>query len=223
MYKYVDHSKPPFVDISLPPAIILPIVQLVLLYGVELGIDFYLLYNERHFKKCISPKQLRIGMAISHILIPLIFTSSSPPLNMMFAAIPWFLATYSAYMPTEDLTLEKWIYTLFKVVIVDDELSNGESKIRYRGLSKFSLGLFKLAFMNIIVDPLLPRRLEYTLEYAWFNPISLIYTVIFGIKAYCLLAIVDIITGAEQALFAWNIIDLFDSPILSTSPRDFWR
>ena len=224
MYEYTDYSKPPFIDVTFPPAIILSKSTLLGLYTSVVAMDFYLLYHERQLKNYITPTQLRLGMAIIHSIIPMVFISNNPPLNIMFAAVPWFLATYSAHMPTEDLTLEKWICTLFRVTIKEDtNVINSNSSIRYKGISKFSLGLFKLAFMHTIIDPLLPHRSEYALNYAWFDPMSLFYTVLFGIKAYCMLSFVDIIMGIEQTLFAWNMVDLFESPVLSSSPRDFWR
>lgn len=220
---YVDHTRPPLIDISLPPAIVLPAATLIILYAVVLSIDFCLLYNERHLNKFITAKQLRIAMAIVHIIIPMIFISNHAPCNILFAAAPWFLASYSAHMSTEQLTIKKWMYTLFKVAIDDDEIMKNKTKIRCKGMSKISLGTLKLVFMQVFVNPLLPQHAEYALDYGWLHPMSLVYTVLFGIKAYCLLGAVDIFMGIEQTLFGWNMVDLFNSPIISLSPRDFWR
>jgi hypothetical protein len=223
---YIDYSRPPFIDISLPPAIVIPSLQLVTLYCIVLGIDFYLLRHEGHFNSVISPKQLRISMALIHTVIPMIFISKHPPFNILFAAVPWFMASYSAHMPTDQLTIKKYIHTLFKVTINDDDeeaLSHKTRRIRCKGVAKFSLGLFKFAFMRLFINPLLPHHAEYALDYAWFSPMSLIYTVLFGVKAYCMLGFVDLVMGIEMAVFAWNMVDLFNSPIIASSPRDFWR
>lgn len=220
---YVDHTKSPFIDISLPPAIILPVTLLASLYAGVLGLDFYLLRHERSFRKIISPTQLRIAMAIVHAVIPLVFVSDRPPLNVFLAAAPWLLATYTAAIPTENLTMEKWVQTLMQVTIEQRPEETDDRKIRYRGVAKISLSIFKLVFMHLFVDSLLPRHVESVLEYSWIHPVGIFYTFLFGLKAYCLLGVFDLLMGVEQTLFAWNMIDLFNSPIIASSPRDFWR
>jgi hypothetical protein len=154
----------------------------------------------------------------------MIYISSYPPANILFAAAPWFLASYSAHMPTKDLTVEKWARAIFKITI-DEQSANTTNpfKIRVQGLAKIALGIFKIAFMHLFIQPLLPHHAEYALDYAWLHPMSLIYTVLYGIKAYCMLGTVDVFMGTEQALFAWNMVQVFNSPILASSPRDFWR
>ncbi|KAG2234493.1 hypothetical protein INT48_004872 [Thamnidium elegans] len=219
---YVDHTKPPFIDISLPPAITLPVTLLVSLYAGVLGLDFYLLRHERLFRKVISPTQLRIAMAIVHAVIPLVFVCNRPPFNVFFAGAPWLLATYTAAIPTENLTMEKWVRTLMQVTIVQRPEGVDDRKIRYKGIAKISLAIFKLVFMHLFVDSLLPRHIEYVLEYSWIHPVGIFYTFLFGLKAYCLLGVIDLLMGVEQTLFAWNMIDLFNSPIIASSPRDFW-
>lgn len=220
---YVDHTRPPWVDIALPSAIILPAAELIALYAIVLCLDLTLLCHEQHLHKYITAKQLRIGMAIVHVVIPMIFISNHPPCNILFAGAPWFIASYSAHMPTDQLTLQKCVHALFKVTINDDETIKTKTKIRYKGIAKVSLGVSKLVFMKIIINSLLPHHADDALEYAWLHPMSLIYTVLFGIKAYCLLGAVDVFMGIEQVVFAWDLVDLFDSPIIATSPRDFWR
>ncbi|KAI8645080.1 hypothetical protein BD408DRAFT_412212 [Parasitella parasitica] len=219
---YVDHTKPPFIDIPLPPAIILPAYALILMYSIVATADFCLLRNERCLASFVTPKQLRIAMAIVHAIIPMVFISSHPPSNILFAAAPWFLASYSARIPTDQLSVEKYINTLFKITVDDGNSLVSESKVRTKGAAKIALGIFKIAFMHLMINPILPRHPDYALEYAWNSPMSMIYTVLFGVKAYCLLGAVDIFMGAEQLLFAWNMVTLFNSPILSASPRDFW-
>lgn len=224
LHMFVDHTQPPFIDITLPPAIVLPAFTLISLYVVVGAIDFFLLRNERHVASIMTPKQLRIGMAVVHILIPMVFITSYPPANVLLAATPWFLASYSAHMPTEELTLQRYVYTIFKITIDDDEhqpISN--TKVRVKGAAKMALGVFKIAFMHLMIDPLLPRHPDYALEYPWYSTASMMYTVLFGIKAYCMLGIVDVFMGLEQLLFAWNMVTVFNSPIIAYSPRDFWR
>jgi hypothetical protein len=69
--------------------------------------------------------------------------------------------------------------------------------------------------MNGVIDRTLPRRTEIALVYPWFSFASMIYTLLYGIKAYLMLGIVDIFMGAEQAITGWRMIYLFNSPIIS--------
>ncbi|KAI7904214.1 uncharacterized protein BX663DRAFT_431774 [Cokeromyces recurvatus] len=121
------------------------------------------------------------------------------------------------------MTFSEFIKSLFKIISVPDTNSMNNTQIRLKGLAKVSLGLLKMAVMHLMIDPLLPHRAEFALEYTWLHPLSLLYTLLYGIKAYCLLGAIDIFMGLEQTLFGWNMIPLFNSPILSSSPRDFWR
>ncbi|KAI9483833.1 MAG: hypothetical protein EXX96DRAFT_520448 [Benjaminiella poitrasii] len=216
---YVDHTRPPFIDIKLPPAIVTPAYISFLLYVFVLGIDFLLLSNERHLQ--ISPRRLRIVMTIVHVLIPLVFISPHPPCNVLFAAAPWFFAAYASHLPAEKMTIYDFIKSLFKIIIVPDSTMT-QTQIRIKGLAKIALGVLKFAFMQLCVNPVLPHRTEYALEYTWLHPMSLLYTLLYGIKAYCLLGVVDVFMGLEQVVFGWNMVTLFNSPIISSSPRDFW-
>lgn len=224
MFKYIDYSKPPFLEISLPPAIIIHAIPLTLLYALILGVEVYILSNEQHFKKYISSKQLRLAMATVHIAIPMIFITGNPPFDLLFATVPWFLASYTAYVATDQLSFVQWVQAMLEVVtITDDELSADKKKIRLKGLSKLSMGIFKIAVMHIVVNPLLPRRPEYALEYPWFSVESLFYTALFGIKAYLLLGLLQIYMSLCQIVLGITVVELFDSPIIASSPRDFWR
>lgn len=217
---YIDYTRLPFIDIPLPPAIILPAYKLIALYVIVALIDFFLL---RHNPSFVSSKQLRIVMSIYHIMIPMIFISSIPTLNILYAACPWFLASYSAHMSHEQLTFMNWCRSILAITIEDKEHQYTPTKIRLKGAAKVALGLFKIAFCRLIIDPVLPRHSEYALEYPWLHPYSMIYTVLYGVKGYCYLGVVDVFMGLEQLIFGWNMVNLFNSPILSSSPRDFWR
>lgn len=221
---YIDHSRPPFIDIALPEAHILPVHKLVLLYSISLLLDFLLLRNECLVSKVISPFQLRVAMGIYHAIIPMVYISSYPPANILFAAAPLFLASYSAQIPTKDLTVEKWANTILKITTNEQDTNTASpAKVRIQGMAKVALGIFKIAFMRLFIDPLLPHHPENALEYSWLHPMSLVYMVLYGTKSYCMLGMVDVFMGTEQALFAWNMVQLFNSPILASSPRDFWR
>ncbi|KAI8877521.1 hypothetical protein K501DRAFT_288347, partial [Backusella circina FSU 941] len=163
-------------------------------------------------------------MSVVHAIIPLVITSSSPPLNLLYAAAPWFLLSHTAHMPVEDLTLWTWIESLFNITM-DKKLDHqGDSsfKVRLDGVSKMCLGLAKLCFMYGVIDRMLPRRTEIALEYPWASGVSMMYTLLYGIKAYLMLGIIDIFMGLEQTITGWRMIYLFDIPIISYSPRDFW-
>ncbi|KAI8968535.1 hypothetical protein BDF20DRAFT_964692 [Mycotypha africana] len=234
---YVDYTKSPFIDIQLPSAIVVPSYFLIVLYSAILYADYYLFRYEHRLHHFVSPKQLRLVIIIYHILIPMIFVSKYPHYNLLFAAAPWFLAVYTASLPPEKLSFQNWIQEMINITIdktkdkttiqqqqqqEEESKLTRETRIRLKGLQKVALGFFKLAFMHVIVNPWLPTYGSDALEYAWLHPLSVIYTLLYGIKAYCFLGAIDIFMGAEQAIFSWDMVDLFDSPILSASPRDFW-
>lgn len=219
---YIDHSRPPFIDITLPPAIIVSPYQLTVLYSAVLFVDYYLLSNERSLR--LSTKHLRLVMTIYHIMIPLIFISNNQPLNIVFCGAPWFLAAYSAQIPSDKLTLQSWpdaMMALSREENTDEQYTL--TKIRLKGASVIALGIFKLVFDKLCVESLLPNHAEYALEYSWLNPMSWFYTFLFGLHAYCLLGTIEIFLGLQQLVCGWKMVEINNYPLLSTSQRDFWR
>ncbi|CAO3630180.1 unnamed protein product [Cunninghamella echinulata] len=103
---------------------------------------------------------------------------------------------------------------------------NQEGNVRLHGLAVVSRGLFKLLFIIAILDPyFLPTindDIRLALTYPWYHYITLYYNLCLGIKAYCLLGSVDVLLGFEQFISGVRFIDLFNSPLLASSPRDFW-
>ncbi|ORZ19427.1 hypothetical protein BCR42DRAFT_300161, partial [Absidia repens] len=98
--------------------------------------------------------------------------------------------------------------------------------VRLDGLAKVARGAFKLSLIYSILDPYglasVNDNLLLTLQDPWYHPCTLWYNLLLGIKAYCLLGAVDMFLGVEQAISGVRFIDVFHSPILSSSPRDFW-
>ncbi|KAI8356755.1 hypothetical protein EDC96DRAFT_515355 [Choanephora cucurbitarum] len=214
-----SYSASPFIEISLPPAYILPKPALISLY-ISLAIFDLILLRYQHV---VSPKAVRWCMVVIHILVPMIVISDNPPLNVLIAATPWFLATYTASMPSsENLTLIGWIKALLQIVIDREVEPKSDTLIRLGGLKKMALGIMKVSFLHLAVDPMLPEYTQEALAYPWTHPMSMFYTILFGVKGYCMLGVVDFFIGVEQTLFAWNLVSLFHSPILASSPRDFW-
>lgn len=212
-----DYTQPPLVDITLPSAFILSYSHLTILYLSSFVLDLILLRNQIRF----NPICVRVFIALFHASLPLIFISPSRLFNVFFIGIPWFFAVHAAYMPPNDLSPARFFKSLLKMTSIP---STAPTKvIRYRGAVNICLGILKLSFMALFIDPLLPQKPIFALYYAWFHPISLLYTVLYGIKVYCILGVVDIGLGVEQIVTGWEMIQLFDSPVLSTSPRDFWR
>ncbi|EIE86860.1 hypothetical protein RO3G_11571 [Rhizopus delemar RA 99-880] len=125
-------------------------------------------------------------------------------------------------MPIEQLTLAEWTNKVIKITSESSE-NMSVSSIRYRGAATCCLGVLKWSFMRLFLDPLLPHKPIFALYYPWFHPLSLIYTILYGVKAYCLLGAVNVFMGLEQVIMGWNMVQLFDSPIIASSPRDFWR
>ncbi|KAI8094983.1 uncharacterized protein B0P05DRAFT_461922 [Gilbertella persicaria] len=161
---------------------------------------------------------VRIGITAIHAAVPICIVSPHVPNNVAFAAIPWFLASYSAYLPTEQFTLKQWIQALYDTVVD----RTGQTSHAF-GLIKMARGLAKLVLLYVGVQPLLPTMPDAMLNYPWFSSESLSYTFLFGVKAYLVLGCADVTAGLAQALTGWRMVDMFDSPILATSPIDFWR
>lgn len=206
------HSSP-LLDIALPKPIVLPTIQLAGLYACMLGIDYVLLrYQNKLF---ISKNTLRVGMTVIHAIVPLAIVSPLQPNNVTFAAVPWFLASYSAYLPTENFTLTEWIKALYNT-IVDRTPTNSKTNVNVLGLVKTLRGIAKLAVLYFGVEPFLPTMPDDMLRYPWLSKESLLDTFLFGLKAYLVLGVVDTLTGLAQAATGWRMVDMFDSPLLST-------
>lgn len=213
-----EYAQPPFIDLALPPAIVLSHLQLIAFYTLSITLDVTLLKKQKELP--FTSKQLTVFLVLIRTLLPLIFISSNMLLNVLYAAVPWFLASYYTRLPVSQLSLSKAIQTL--VLITTEPTSLPLYKIRCRGAATCCLGILKWTFMLMFIDPLLPHRTVFALYYSWFHPMSLIYTLLYGIKAYCLLGAIDFCMGLEQVVFGLNMVSLFNSPILSISPRDFW-
>jgi hypothetical protein len=199
-------------DISLPKPIVIPTLQLTGLYACMLGIDYVLLRNQKKLV-FISKNTLRIGMTVVHAIVPLAIVSPLQPNNVTFAAVPWFLASYSAYLPTENFTLTGWLRALYST-IVDPDMNT--IHVHRLGLVKTMRGISKLAILYYGVEPLLPTMPDEMLKYAWLSKKSLTDTFLFGLKAYLILGIVDVTTGLAQLITGWRMVDMFDSPVLAT-------
>lgn len=199
-------------DISLPKPIVLPTLQLTGLYACMLGVDYVLLRNQN--KLFISKKTLRLGMTAVHAVVPLTIVSPLLPNNVTFAAVPWFLASYSAYLPTEKFTLTAWLGALYNTIVDAD--NTDIAHVHRLGLVKAVRGMTKLAVLYFGVEPLLPTMPDEMLAYGWFSKKSLSDTFLFGLKAYLILGVVDVTTGLAQAVTGWRMVDMFDSPLLAT-------
>ncbi|CEP12961.1 hypothetical protein [Parasitella parasitica] len=187
-----------------------------------LGIDYILLRYQN--KLYISKKTLGIGMTVIHAIVPLAVVSPLQPNNVAFAAVPWFLASYSAYLPTERFTLTEWIKALYGTIVDRTPIApGGKTNVNALGLLKTLRGVAKLVIMYFGIEPFLPTMPDDMLRHPWLSKKSLTDTFLFGLKAYLILGVVDIITGLIQAATGWRMVDMFDSPLLSTSPKDFWR
>ncbi|KAL9545243.1 hypothetical protein MBANPS3_007244 [Mucor bainieri] len=208
----------PLLDISLPTPIVLPTAQLAGLYACMLGIDYVLLRHQN--KLFISKKTLRAGMTIAHAIVPLAIVSPLQPNNVTFAAVPWFIASYSAYLPTDKFTLTEWIKALYNTIVDRSAIaSDSNTSINTLGLFKCLRGAAKLAALYFGVEPLLPTMPDDMLRYSWLSKESLLNTFLFGLKAYLVLGVVDVMTGLAQAVTGWRMVDMFDSPLLATSNR----
>ena len=185
----------------------------------------------------ISSIQLRVILAITHALIPQLIVSTNIVANLFFAVIPWFFVTYGATMPLEHITLQE-AYETFMAIMIDQERqqrqigakgkisdnnNTAKSENRWHGCIKVIRGTIKWIFLFRCIEPFLPQNNAYILSLTWFHWKSMTLTMLYGIKGYCFLGIVDIVMGLEEFALDMPMIDLFNSPILASSPRDFWR
>jgi hypothetical protein len=204
------HSSP-LLNIDLPPPIVLPTLQLTGLYACMLGIDYVLLRHQD--KLYISKSTLKASMTIIHALVPLGIVSPYLPNNVGFAAVPWFIASYSAYLPTAQFTMKEWIQALYSTIV---DRTPVEYPVKRMGLLKCCRGIAKLSILYFGIEPLLPTMPDAMLEHPWLSAESLIDTFLFGLKAYLVLGGVDITAGLAQAITGWRMVDMFNSPLLST-------
>ncbi|KAI8329837.1 hypothetical protein BC941DRAFT_442039 [Chlamydoabsidia padenii] len=217
----------PYVFHTLPPPFVLRPSSLVLIYLVVFMLDYILLRQQRK-------SWLSWLVVIYHLVLPVMFVSPSQPLNIFFTAGPIYVASFTGHLsPTQLEHPSRWI----KALATDLVESEQGGYVRLHGVAKMCRGLFKLSLLYSVLDPCWawlgvstssqvtplskPWVIE-TLAYPWYHPMTLLYNLMLGVTAYCLLGIVDIFLGIEQVVSGIRFMDLFDSPILASSPRDFW-
>ncbi|CEI95141.1 hypothetical protein RMCBS344292_09340 [Rhizopus microsporus] len=208
----------PLVNISLPDPIVIRPLPLTGLYACMLGTD-YLLLKYQH-KVPISKQKLRVIISTVHAAVPLAVVSPSSPANIAFALLPWFIASYSAFLPMEKFTVKEWLRSVFETFI-DRSPSKGED-VRKLGFAKIIRGTIKLITLTSLVIPAIPSDPEYILKKPWLSKESITTTFLIGLDAYLIFGAADIIAGAIQTVSGQKMEDMFDSPFIATSPRDFW-
>ncbi|KAG2222803.1 hypothetical protein INT45_011613 [Circinella minor] len=226
----------PCIDFTLPEPTVLPCFQLIIFYLITLSISYTILKNESRIS-IISSNQLRVILAIIHAIIPQLIVSTNVVANLFFAAMPWFFVAYGATMPLERITLQE-AYVTFMAIVIDQERqqrqisaegktsdnnSGAKSENRWHGCIKIIRGTIKWIFLFRCIEPFLPENNAYILSLPWFHWKSMTLTMLYGIEGYCFLGIIDIGMGIEEFALGIPLIDLFNSPILASSPRDFWR
>ncbi|KAI8370785.1 hypothetical protein EDC96DRAFT_92940 [Choanephora cucurbitarum] len=197
----------PLLNIGLPPAKVIPGSYLLGLYTCLLGTDYLLLRHQLPLSKRI----IRTSIVAVHAAVPLYVISPLQGNNVAFAAVPWFLASYSAYLPTEHLGWKEWIKALSSTVID----SSGPAKPSESGW-KVIRGVTKLAALLLLVDRLLPANPKLIFQDPYFSLPSLLNTFLFGTKAYLILGTSDILAGIVELVSGKRIVDLFDAPYLAT-------
>ncbi|KAI9311332.1 hypothetical protein BX666DRAFT_1868111 [Dichotomocladium elegans] len=204
----------PGISIRLAPAFVMSTQDLALFYALLLVVDYQLLRNESRLP--LGKRQLRVLMMFGHAALPLVLVSRRHLDNMFLAGIPWFIVTYSAFaMPMDGISVFEWIDGVLSIVGVLFENAN-KGTHRLQGCVKVIRGSVKLLFSHVIIQPWLPADNRFLLSLGWFDLLSLLLTVLYGIKAYCTLGIVDVFMGLEQILLGVPLIDIFNSPILAS-------
>ncbi|KAI9023847.1 hypothetical protein CLU79DRAFT_700843 [Phycomyces nitens] len=221
-------QPPTHIDILLPEPFYLSSSSLFCLYTAVIALDYLTLLNEK--KLPITPTKLRLIITAVHIVLPLIFITHSIKTNLFFAGIPWAVASFTACLPLDKITLSDWAWAQTSVLLDPSVATPSNATIReiyntatsqalaarMHGIAKVLRGFAKLMGMKYILDPLLPLDPSSVLSLPWFSKTSLIMTVLFGVKAYLTIGMTDIGLGFTQFILGIPLIDIFNSPILAT-------
>lgn len=210
----------PIINIRLPPPIQVSTPQLFGIHAALLCFDFSVIRWEKSYGSALrlTPLQLRLMLAILHVLVPLTFSCQHELTAASLVGTPWFLASYGVFFADQESSLVGWV-TRFRSVLLSlekaDSISTKTGSIRLLGLAKVCRGIFKWAFIKAAIDPWLPPSTQVLLHLPYWSISSLKLTLLLGVKAYCLLGSMDIILGLQQWLLALQTIDMFDSPALA--------
>ncbi|KAI9269411.1 hypothetical protein BY458DRAFT_436551 [Sporodiniella umbellata] len=124
-------------------------------------------------------------------------------------------------MPLHELS---WINIFENLLYVTAEPTKlPPTEVRSNGVAKCCFGALKFSIIPLVVDPLLSYRSSPPIYHPCFHPVNLCCTFLYGTKMFCALSILDIALGLAQACLGINMIRMFESPFLATSPKDFWR
>ncbi|KAI7903750.1 uncharacterized protein BX663DRAFT_433542 [Cokeromyces recurvatus] len=138
---------------------------------------------------------------------------------------PWALAAQIVFFTNSSITLKDWLSKLIKISTFQDDTPTTETdmEIRLNGLKKMIRGIIKTAFMKVVLDSLLPDNIASLLAIPFYKPKACFITFILALRIYCMISVVDIITGVIQTIFLIRFNDIFNNPLLATSPKDFWK
>ncbi|KAI9480670.1 MAG: hypothetical protein EXX96DRAFT_563717 [Benjaminiella poitrasii] len=217
MYAYSNESY--IMNIKLPPAVTVPAHILTLGYSLILIIDYILVKNESKLSSIVSQNQLRCIIATYHFVLPIAFASKYDFGNISFMIQPWTLAAQIVFLANSDMTLlGDWLPKLIKTATFQDDRPTTETsmEIRLSGLKKVMRGIAKMSFMKVVLDGLLPEDLSSLLELPFYSPRAWFITYVLAFRIYCMLSVVDIVTGVFQASFLIRFHDIFDSPFIAT-------
>ncbi|KAI7869335.1 hypothetical protein BDF14DRAFT_1783955 [Spinellus fusiger] len=222
------------ISINLPDAIILTVPATFLLYTTTTSCGLWALYKKKSIP--ISPWKLRATVAIFGFCVPLVFLSSSIVFNLSFGSLQWFILGTGCYLPTHNLSYFQWVRGIFPALsyapspaLVDGDknthanTASSTGDVRINGLVTMGRGFTKLALAYCFAEPLVKKDVEHYLALPLFSIESIVSTFLFGAKTYLVFASIDIMLGLCQTLTGIPMVDMFDSPILSYSPKDFWN
>ncbi|KAI7877021.1 hypothetical protein K492DRAFT_239440 [Lichtheimia hyalospora FSU 10163] len=216
----------PIVNIDLPAPIILSCVQLLSLHLSLFCIDYVVARHEYHIPILLQGARLRVILAIIHFLIPMVFACSNFYINGMLIGAPWFIAAKIVQHASNKNSHSSFsiMHLVYSISSMDaSDITNEERvRIRIQGLAKVARGAFKWAFMKSIIDPQIPADYGLLLTLPYWSLYSLWLTAVLGIKVYCLCGLSDLSFGLQQFILGIPFMDMFDSPLMAHSLRDFW-
>ncbi|KAI7848906.1 hypothetical protein BDC45DRAFT_521889 [Circinella umbellata] len=212
----------PIINVNLPPPILIPDIYFASGNAFIIWLDYLAV---RRLQPIIGAITLRILIVLIHVSISMFFACPTEFLNASMLGSPWYIASYIVHFADKNLSFRESLIGVADTLLVFQETKQEQSikQIRIQGLAKVARGVFKWSLMKSAVDRWLPYGYsQRLLVIDYWSVESFLLTALIGLKVYCIMGLMDLLTGSFQFMLGVPIIDIFDSPILAHSPRDFW-
>ncbi|KAG0174984.1 hypothetical protein DFQ30_001459 [Apophysomyces sp. BC1015] len=162
--------------------------------------------------------------------IPTVIQSDNLGLNIFWMGQLWFVAVIHSQLPLASLSLRQCFWAHLGILL--EKTTPGmegqffstklSTDVRLAGLLKIARGILKWEFGVFVIHPWLLDNPADLLLMPWLSQTALLQTLLVGIRIYCLLGSLDVAFGFLQMVLGMVLIDVFNSPILASGPKDFW-